>query len=220
MRTRTSSRSVSTSNIRFLTDLEKVELFYQINSDCTKYALRNKAIFYIAKYCALRASEVGLITLNDYNPFTGTIHCHRLKGSKDNTLRIVDPYILTIINQYYYSSLRETLAIKANAKNEYLFVSQKGKPISRKMLDVIMKRYCKKTTIPSDKRHFHVLKHTRAMELIKYGEFKLNDIQWWLGHKNISNTMIYLEFTADAMNHLFEALGKYENNKECENYAH
>ena len=105
MRTRTSSRSVSTSNIRFLTDLEKVELFYQINSDCTKYALRNKAIFYIAKYCALRASEVGLITLNDYNPFTGTIHCHRLKGSKDNTLRIVDPYILTIINQYYYSSL-------------------------------------------------------------------------------------------------------------------
>lgn len=219
MRT-SSSRSISTSNIRFLTEVEKSELFYQINSDHTKYALRNKAIFYIAKYCALRASEVGLITLNDYNPITGTIHCHRLKGSKDNTLRIVDPYILAIINQYYFSNLRQSLATKTcNGRSEYLFISQKGRPIGRKMLDVIMKRYCRKTAIPLDKRHFHVLKHTRAMELIKYGEFKLSDIQWWLGHKNISNTMIYLEYTADAMNHLFEALSKYENNKEYEHYA-
>lgn len=210
-----------TSNIRFLTEEENSELFIRINADNSKYSLRNRAIFHLAKYCALRASEVGLITLNDYNPLTGTVHCHRLKGSKDNTLKIVDPYILSIMNQYYYSTLRQALALKAfcKGKDKYLFISQKGGPISRKMLDAIMKKYCSRTAIPYDKHHFHVLKHTRAMELIDYPEFKLNDVQWWLGHKNISNTMLYLEFTAGAMKHLFEALSLHEN-KEYENYAH
>lgn len=42
-------------------------------------------------------------------------------------------------------------------------------PISRYMLDELMKRYGVQVGIPKEKRHFHVLKHTIATHLLDAG---------------------------------------------------
>jgi site-specific recombinase XerD len=104
------------------------------------------------------------------------------------------------IKRYYWER------IQINSSDNHLFLSQLGKPISRKTLDVLMKSYCSCTQIPSEKHHFHVLKHTRAMELIEYNDVKLTDVQWWLGHRNIQNTMIYLDYTSNVMISLFNKI--------------
>lgn len=66
--------------------------------------------------------------------------------------------------------------------------------MSRKSLDKIMKYHCKRADIPESKHHFHVLRHTRAVELAECG-LDTKDIQWWLGHKRISSTIIYMKYT-------------------------
>lgn len=38
--------------------------------------------------CGLRASEVGLITTDDYNSSNRNIYCRRLNGSNNNTMRL------------------------------------------------------------------------------------------------------------------------------------
>ncbi len=89
----------------------------------------------------------------------------------------------------------EARALKAWLKSRdtdspILFPSRLGLPISRQMLDVLMKGYGDESAIPKDKRHFHVLKHSIATHLLDAGA-ELRFLQDWLGHSNIQNTVIY-----------------------------
>ena len=55
------------------------------------------------------------------------------------------------------------------------------------------------------------------MELAELG-VDLKNIQWWLGHKNISNTLIYLQFTTrqqDALYRFLEESRKREKKSVC-----
>ncbi len=72
----------------------------------------------------------------------------------------------------------------------YIFTSNRNTPISRRMLDVLIKRYGEKAGIPEEKRHFHVLKHSIGTHLLDAGA-DVRFVQYWLGHASIKNTMIY-----------------------------
>jgi len=202
----------SDKKTQYLTDVEKEELFRQIDQDTSSHHLRNKALFLLAKYCALRVSEVGLIKLCDYDPRNHLLHCERLKNGNNNTLKIVDPSVYQTVDLYYSKWLHDSSASNA------LFISQLGRPISRKTLDRLMKHYCSNTSIPTNKWHFHVLRHTRAMELVEYPNVDVRDVQWWLGHKEIQNTMIYLEYSASCMAVLFDNIKTLEGGKSYESY--
>lgn len=190
--------------IKYLTSSELTVLFQQIREDESKHCKRNLALFHLAEYCALRVSEMSLLMENDYCPDTREIYCRRLKNSRNNMLRIIDPAV--------YTSLEKYLEIKniLYPESPYLFVSQIGAPLSRQMLDHLMKKYCSGTKIPLDKHHFHVLKHSRAVELADYG-VDIKDIQFWLGHKNVQNTLVYMQFTTQQQNILYWKLEKKLN---------
>ena len=79
----------------------------------------------------------------------------------------------------------------------YLFPSRRGSPISRAMLDVLIKDYGEKAKLPDDKRHFHVLKHSIATHLLDKGA-ELRFLQDWLGHANIQNTVIYAQISVGS----------------------
>lgn len=192
-------RSESGETIKYLLEKETKRLYKVISEDTSRYKVRNEAIFMIAKYCALRVSEVGLIEVDNFNPDTNTIYCKRLKGSRNNTLEIVDLNVLRSLKRY----LR--IRRKIDTDSPYLFISMQGKKISRQSLDVLMRYYCEKANIPEEKRHFHVLKHTRAIELAESG-FDLKELQFWLGHKNVNNTMIYFTFTTSQQKMMYSKL--------------
>lgn len=79
------------STIKFLKQEEKGRLFGSLDTDERRHAARNRAILYLAEYCGLRATEVCLLKIDDYNIHTASILCTRLKKGNDNTLRIIDP---------------------------------------------------------------------------------------------------------------------------------
>lgn len=96
----------------------------------------------------------------------------------------------------------EVKALKAYLKTRedslpYLFPSRRASPISRGMLDVLIKGYGEKAKIPEEKRHFHVLKHSIATHLLEKGA-ELRFLQDWLGHANIQNTVIYTSLVSSA----------------------
>lgn len=187
------------NEIKYLKNNELEQLFYAVDSDHTRHAARNRAIFRLALYCALRVSEVTHMELSDYDPASQQIYCRREKNSNNNTLKIIDRQVLNALNDYL--SVRRMLY----PESRYLFPSQLGSPISRNRLDVLIKHYCTGTSIPEDKRHFHVLKHTRAVALGDAG-VDIKDIQWWLGHKNVNNTMIYMQYTTNQQAALYRKL--------------
>lgn len=185
------------ADIKYFTNKELKAFFKAIEKDNSKYRVRNECIFKLAYYCALRVSEVALIHVDDFNNSRNEIYCRRLKGSLNNTIRIVDPDILRSVKRYLRTINHDTM-----------FISQKGLPISRKTLDKLMKKYCEIAKIKDkDKWHFHTLKHTRAVDLAEIG-LDLKEIQYWLGHKEISNTQIYFQFTSSQYETLYKKLKK------------
>jgi type 1 fimbriae regulatory protein FimB/type 1 fimbriae regulatory protein FimE len=172
------SRARRTETIKFLTFDETKRLFENITSK------RDKAIFLLAYRHGLRASEIGLLRHSDLDLKTLRVMIHRKKGSLsgEHPLQADEVRIL----KAYLKTRSDSLP--------YLFPSRKGSPISRAMLDVLIKGYGEKAKLPDDKRHFHVLKHSIATHLLDKGA-ELRFLQDWLGHANIQNTVIYAQIS-------------------------
>lgn len=68
------------TTIKYFTQHELRRLFKAIQNSADRHALRNLCIFRIAYRCGLRASEIGLIKLENYNKAKGERYCKRLKG--------------------------------------------------------------------------------------------------------------------------------------------
>lgn len=145
---------------------------------------RDRAIFRLAMEHGLRASELGLIGLEDWNRHTNRIYLRRLKGS---------------ISQDYLLTSEELRAIRAWVKvrgreSGPMFPGYKHAGIRRHQLNGLMHRYGEKAGLPAHKRHFHCLKHTCGTMLRDAG-VEIANIQDHLGHSDIRSTMIYAKGT-------------------------
>lgn len=171
---RQATRARRSETIKFLT-LDETRRLFAVISD-----KRDKALFLLAYRHGLRASEIGLLRVSDLDLRRLRVMLHRLKGS---------------LSGEHPLQADEARALKAwlrsrDADSPVLFPSRRSLPISRQMLDVLMKDYGEEAAIPKDKRHFHVLKHSIATHLLDAGA-ELRFVQDWLGHSNIQNTVIY-----------------------------
>jgi integrase len=145
---------------------------------------RDRAIFRIMYHAGLRASEVGLLQLRDYSAATERLMIHRLKGSHSGEHHL---------NQEEADALRAWL-MHRGAHPGPLFASREGTPISRKMLDVLVKKYGALAGWPQQLRHCHAFKHACCTHLLSKG-FNVERVQDWVGHANIQSTMIYARVT-------------------------
>ncbi|EKQ50926.1 MULTISPECIES: tyrosine-type recombinase/integrase [unclassified Clostridium] len=196
-------RASTETKIKYLTQKEAISLFNAIETSGYLHSIRDLAIFRLAYRCGLRASEISLLKLENYNALKGEIYCKRLKGSKNNTIRLdektksaLDNYI----NEY-----------NIKYESQIIFTSQKNNPISRQTLDYLTKKYCSMAKIEDkSKHHFHAIKHTTAVHLAEC-DMDIKELQWWLGHKSVSNTEIYFQFTTKQQDRMYAKLeGKSE----------
>ena len=164
--------------IKFLTEDELARLFSVIHS------VRDRAIFELAYRAGLRASEVGLLQLRDYDPKADRIFIHRLKGSNSGHHHLMSEEA---------RALRAWLTVRGSFPGP-IFLSKQKRPIDRTTLHLLMKKYGAAADIPSHLRHFHVLKHCCATHLLSKG-FGVERVQDWIGHANIQSTMEYAKVT-------------------------
>jgi site-specific recombinase XerD len=140
---------------------------------------RDKCALLLTYSRGLRASEVGKILLSDFQ--RDRLYVRRGKGS------VSREYSLTPEELH---ALRMWIRERGTAPGP-LFPSRNHRPISRRRLDELMKRYCEAAKIHPSKAHMHSLKHSAGTHCLEHGG-SLQDIKEILGHRKISSTEIYL----------------------------
>jgi site-specific recombinase XerD len=175
----TPRKSWSAATIQFLTQSEMRRLLDAIDSK------RDYALFLLAYRHGLRASEVGTLRVEDLDMSQYRLRIQRLKHS---------------LSGLHPLQADEVKALKAyvrvrDSRAPSLFLSKRNEPISRRMLDKLMKKYGEKADLPDTKRHFHCLKHSIATHLLDAGA-DLRFVQDWIGHASIKNTVIYAQLTS------------------------
>ena len=187
-----------TDTIKFLTLDELGRLFA-----ATRASTRDRALFLIAYRHGLRASEVGLLRVEDLDFRTLRLMVYRLKGSHSGAHPLQPDEV---------KAIRAWQRERPQPPSPVLFPSNRGDPIARRTLDWLMKKYGSLADLPVAKRHFHCLKHSIATHLLEAGA-DLRFVQDWLGHSNIQNTVVYTYLTVrsreGAARHAFLNLPRY-----------
>lgn len=150
----------------------------------TAEGTRNYAIIETLYSCGLRISE--LIQLRFSNLFfkEGFIRVEG-KGSKQRLVPISDVAIQKIEDWLYY---RNQIPIQKGSE-DIIFVSSRGKAISRITVFYYIKLYAEKIGLQK-KISPHVFRHSFATHLLERGA-NIRVIQEMLGHEKITTTEIY-----------------------------
>lgn len=148
------------------------------------YALRDRAMLELFYSSGLRISELSGLGLQQIDLENGFVRVFG-KGSKERVVplggRARDAVAV------YLSSGRARL-VKARTGSE-LFISERGRAISRKTVWVIVKKYAKAAGLGKAVKP-HLLRHSFATHLLGGGA-DLRAIQEMLGHASIGTTQIY-----------------------------
>lgn len=179
------------SDMQFLTKGELKALFDRVKMK----SARDYAMILLAYRHGMRASEICNITMQNLDLDAGNIRCQRGKGSISNWQQLPKDEI---------KAIKTWLRKKPKVENDYLFISNRGTPMSRSQFFRLFKDYAQEVGIPEEKQHPHVLKHSLGTHLANAG-MPAQTIMARLGHRNIQNTMIYLQVSSAYVDKAFEA---------------
>ncbi|MGM0420072.1 MAG: site-specific tyrosine recombinase/integron integrase [Bacillota bacterium] len=156
------------------------------NSDCD-YKIRDLAIIKLFLYAGLRISELVNLDLSDLDFDEEAVKFYG-KGNKERYVPLHNDVIETILE---YLPVRDSIEIKEKKDEDALFLSNQGKRISVRTIQLFVKKYAKMAGIrKASKITPHKLRHTFATSL--YHQTKdLKVLQDLLGHASISTTQIY-----------------------------
>jgi len=164
--------------------LEEIDMLLGVIDLSTAEGTRNYAIIETLYSCGLRISELTNLRFSDLYPDEGFIRVEG-KGSKQRLLPISEIALKKIGNWLPY---RNQIAIQ-KGQEEMLFVSSRGKAISRVTVFYYLKRYAQMAGLQK-KISPHVLRHSFATHLLERGA-NIRVIQEMLGHEKITTTEIY-----------------------------
>jgi len=146
---------------------------------------RDLAILEILYSGGLRVSELCDLKLTDLLLDAEMI---RVTGKGDKQRLVpLGPRAINCLNDYY-KTVRPGLARK-NQNNGKIFLSRNGKPLTRMMVWIIIKKYVALANIKKDVSP-HTFRHSFATHLLEGGA-DLRAVQEMLGHADISTTQIY-----------------------------
>ncbi len=174
--------------IRYLTEkeIEKVLSSFWIDDP---FYTRNESIVIFCLNTGLRVSE--LTGLNVGDVFNGhirkelTIRKEIAKGKRERTIPL-NVKARNVISELLDFNEKRGYGVQ---KSDPLFVSKRGRRISSRQVENIIKRLREDSDIEVEMTP-HTLRHTFATRLRKKGA-DLRVIQTLLGHKNLATTQIY-----------------------------
>jgi len=138
---------------------------------------RDRLLVLLAFRHALRVKELVSLTLDHIDLKTASLHVSRAKNGVAG-IHGLDGDELRLIR----SVMRE------NDGNHFLFVSERGSPLSIDGAQKLVERMGEKAGIPH--LHIHMLRHSSGYALAGRG-VDTRTLQAFMGHKNIANTTIY-----------------------------
>lgn len=155
------------------------------------WSARDHAMILVGYLHGLRASEI--LALDLASVADGVLRVSRLKGSNATRQPLVGN-----VNPLF-DEIRAIRAIQPNSGRLF--------PLSRQRFWTIMKFHGRRAGIAADKIFPHVLKHSAAKHALA-GGMPLDELQQYLGHKNIGSTACYLKSDDESASQAFaKAMG-------------
>lgn len=166
-----------------LTDNEVVNLLQVFNRRYLS-SDKNYLMARLSLETGMRVSEIVNLKIENIDWNTGRTHIKEGKGKQDRILFIND----ALLSELYNLRIRCDLD-----KTGHLFITSTRNPYDRRNMDRMIKKYAGKAGIQK-KLHFHMFRHTYATKVLREtGNLRIT--QKVLGHRNISNTIIYTHLT-------------------------
>jgi integrase/recombinase XerD len=176
--------------------IEEVELLLVQPENHTPSGIRDKAMIETLYASGLRVSELINLRLSDMNLAVGFVRCFG-KGSKERIIPL-GKVAIGYLNRYL-SDARPVFA--SSASSEYLFLTNRGKAMSRVGFWKIIKKYSARAGITKNITP-HTLRHSFATHLLQGGA-DLRSIQEMLGHADIATTQVYTHVSRDKLKEVY-----------------
>ena len=175
--------------------LKEIELLFAENNNRTDpLKVRDQAILELLYSSGMRVSEICNLNIQDIDLNSRIIRVFG-KGKKERLVPYSEICKKCIID--YSRNLRPELMHKSNEKTNALFLNFRGKRLTPRGFEYILKQITVKTGLEID-LHPHTLRHTFATHLLEGGA-DLRTIQELLGHESISTTQVYTHITTENM---------------------
>jgi integrase/recombinase XerD len=170
----------------------EVKSFFKTNSSISSSptSIRDHVMFELLYSSGLRVSELVSLKLEDINLEAGFLRVIG-KGSKERVVP-VNIRALEMIKRYIN---QQRLEILKNKRSSYLFITRRGKPMTRQRFWQTIKAFGRRLGIELSP---HTMRHSFATHLLEGGA-DLRSLQKMLGHSDISTTQIYTKVTTERL---------------------
>ncbi|MGC1274133.1 MAG: site-specific tyrosine recombinase XerD [Planctomycetaceae bacterium] len=148
-----------------------------------RYPLRDRALLSVMYATGCRTSETIGLTLDKVHLDEGYCLAHG-KGGKERLVSL-NPVAVAALEAY----LGHERPKLARTDTPWLFVSRSGKPLTRVMVWMLVKRYAARIGV-SKQVSPHTLRHSFATHMLAGGA-EIRALQELLGHASIRTTQIY-----------------------------
>ena len=156
-------------------------------------AKRDQAILEVIYSAGLRISEVVGLRYEDID-FYSSNFVVRGKGKKERICILGRPAIKALKE---YLSERQKLGLGDKHERGFLFVNQRGSPITARSVQRYFKVYLTEVGLLPELTP-HVLRHSFATHLLDAGA-DLRSVQEMLGHASLSTTQIYTHISSERL---------------------
>jgi len=168
---------------RYLTQRE-VERLMDCARKYGRYGHRDATMILVAYRHGLRASEVCDLQWQQIELSEGRLHVHRVKNG------------ISGVHPIRGDEMRALRKLRRDyPKDAYVFVSERGGPISPIGFHRLIQRLGEAVNMPFP-IHPHMLRHACGFKLANDGH-DTRALQHYLGHKNIQHTVRYTEMAPD-----------------------
>jgi molybdate transport system regulatory protein len=191
--------SINQFDVYHLTEDELSRLTYEFQQwfEKTRGVVRSRywLVFLFLRYTGARITEVlSIDETRDIDFKNSTVRLITLKRINKAKQHRVIPIPDRLISEY----LRVVKLFPS--------IEQKAFKLKKNNFLIVFKKLCKKANIPSEIAHPHVLRHTRAIELIRNG-IPVTAVQTILGHSSLNTTAMYLKYSNTEIQAIMKAKG-------------
>lgn len=172
--------------------IEEMERFLSAPDLTLPLGKRDRALFELMYGSGLRVSEICMLPMTSVDCEEGYARVYG-KGSKERIVP-VGKHASTAIRNYLHGGRPQL--VKEGTGGE-LFLSIRGKAISRKMVWVLVKDYARKAGIEKNLSP-HGLRHSFATHLLMGGA-DIRAVQEMLGHADIGTTQVYTQVEVERL---------------------
>ncbi|MGQ9570198.1 MAG: site-specific tyrosine recombinase XerD [Thermodesulfovibrionales bacterium] len=175
--------------------VSEVKFFLETDGTIEKPVMvRNIVMLELLYSSGLRVSELVSLKVEDINLESGFIRVIG-KGSKE---RVV-PVNMRAIEKLRNYIKKERLEILKKRESPYLFITGRGRPMTRQRFWQAIRLLGKKKGLELSP---HTLRHSFATHMLEGGA-DLRSVQKMLGHSDISTTQIYTKVTTDRLKKVY-----------------